>query len=138
MKVYLAACFEQQEEIKAKADELAALGIHVTSRWRFEDSSLPETPERFDQCARVDLEDIRDADYLVVLTDQTSQRGGKHVETGYALGLGKPVMIVGRKENVFHYLKRGIVNVANWQEAVAKLISVVDAMSDKAAVGGAA
>lgn len=91
MKVYLAACFEQQQEIVAKAEELERIGIEVTSRWRFEDTSVPQTPERCDECARIDIADVQKAEYFVLLADQTSTRGGKHFETGYAYGIGKPM-----------------------------------------------
>src|SRR4030095_3467753 len=53
--------------------------------------------------ARIDLEDIRRARCLVVLNHVKSE--GKVVEQGIALALGKPVIVVGGKTNIFHYLK---------------------------------
>jgi len=117
MKIYLAACFEQQAEVRTKANQLANLGIECVSRWRFEEGNNTMGNA---ECARMDLEDIRAADMFVVLTDQTSPSGGKHVETGYAIALGKPVMIVGRKENVFHNLPQ-IMQMETWADALSRL-----------------
>ena len=33
-----------------------------------------------------------------------SGRGGRHVEFGLAIAWGKPVYLVGERENVFHWL----------------------------------
>lgn len=125
MKIYLAACFEQQAEIRDKAVELERLLITCTSRWRFEDGTLPPTPEHLHNCATMDLEDIHKADYFVCLTNQTSQRGGKHVELGYALAISKPVMIVGRRENIFHSLKQ-VQFVETWDAAICIIMDAMD------------
>jgi nucleoside 2-deoxyribosyltransferase len=121
-KIYLAACFEQQKEVREKANELQRLGFLCTSSWRFEDSLIPPTPQHLNKCATQDLKDLRDADYFVCLTDQTSQRGGKHVEFGYALALNMPCLIVGRRENIFHSLSR-IDFVESWSEALDLLLT---------------
>lgn len=122
MKVYLAACFEQQEEVRSKAVDLQSMGIECTSRWRFEvDPPGGSTEEFKNRCASYDLEDIRRADVFLLLTNKTSTRGGKHVETGYALALGKPIVLCGgRRENVFHSLT-GITHANDWDEARAIL-----------------
>ena len=36
--------------------------------------------------------------------DTATVRGGRHVEFGMALALGKPIFVYGHKENIFHYL----------------------------------
>lgn len=109
MKIYIAACFVQQPEVRVKAGELAALGHECTSSWRFEkgagDGSEPEHEEHYRAAALCDIEDINRADLLVLLTSQVSRSGGKHVETGYALARGLRVVLVGKRaENVFHWL----------------------------------
>jgi nucleoside 2-deoxyribosyltransferase len=110
MKIYIAACFAQQAEVRIKADELKALGHECTSRWRYEpstggDGSEPEHAAHYADAALCDLEDVNSADTFVLLTSATSRSGGKHVETGYALAREKRVIIVGRRaENVFHWL----------------------------------
>lgn len=56
-----------------------------------------------------DIEDIDAADALIAFTEAPGDtpgrsRGGRHVEFGYAIGKGKPVCIVGIRENVFCHL----------------------------------
>ena len=44
-------------------------------------------------------------DGVVLIAEPPGQMvpGGKHVETGMALVLGRPVFVIGRKENIFHW-----------------------------------
>lgn len=53
-----------------------------------------------------DLAEIRSADIFVLFTEDVSERGGKEVEFGFALGRfqGCLLFIVGPKRNVFHQL----------------------------------
>lgn len=108
MKIYIAACFGQQAEVREKAKELEALGHECTSSWRFEtptgDGSEPEHSKKYALAANADLTDIRRSDMLVLLTGQVSTTGGKHFEVGYALASELDVVIVGKPENVFHWL----------------------------------
>ena len=56
--------------------------------------------------ARMDEEDVRLADDGLVLIAESEGRcvpGGKHVETGIALALGRSVYVIGRRENIFHW-----------------------------------
>ncbi len=57
------------------------------------------------QQARQDLNDINKADIFVVFVDKEhlSPRGGMHIETGYAMGKGKQVWLVGDKISHFHW-----------------------------------
>lgn len=60
----------------------------------------------FRKLAVKDLAEIRSADVFVLFTDDVSERGGKEVEFGFALGRfqGVLIYIVGPKRNVFHQL----------------------------------
>ena len=122
MKIYLAACFRQQAEVRTKADELTTLGHECTSRWRFEppkgDGSEPESAEHYMRAAAADLEDINRADVLVLLTGNVSTTGGKHFELGYAIGSGKMVVLVGPVENVFHW---ALPRYGTWKEFLCHL-----------------
>lgn len=62
--------------------------------------------------ALLDEREVRAADFLVLVSepDGSYVPGGKHVETGMALALRKPVHVVGRRENVFHYHPRVVVH----------------------------
>ena len=109
MKIYLSARFGQAEEMRNVRAELTKLGHTVTSRWI--DGLLKENAE----AARQDLEDIRQADAVLLFTDHTpSYEGGRHFETGYAYAAGKPIVIVGPRLNIFHYLPD--IHCTSWLE----------------------
>lgn len=86
MKTYFAARWERREEIR----ELVR-GLPSTSRWLYDDVG-----------AQADLDDIRAADCLCLFTETGSfPRGGRMVEFGYAMALGKRLVVVGPDENIF-------------------------------------
>lgn len=122
--IYLSGQFEDAAVLRQARERLVAAGCRVTSRWLDAASSTPATAlagddgaaERLAAIAGQDLEDIHAADVVVVFNPAEScgiGRGGRHVETGYALALGKPLAVVGARENVFHWLPE-ITVVADW------------------------
>lgn len=122
-KVYVAARFERLLEARGAAVELEAAGHEVVARWLAQDPG--EGYAAGADVAERDLEDIAGADAVVVLTEDPDGllvRGGHHVETGYALGLDKCVVVAGPRVNVFHWLPRVTV-VATVAEAGAILCS---------------
>lgn len=124
MKVYLAARFSQKNEIAKLAEELRAAGVEVTSRWLNEKAPANSTMDQYSdeylrETAAIDLEDIDAADALVLFTvnpKEPTVRGGRHTEFGYAMGRGLGLMIVGPRENIFHYLP-AVVQRDTWEEA---------------------
>lgn len=113
--VYLAARFSKQEELKGYRDLFLQQNIGVTSTWLEQDpdKTAPNGGNQLDETgdtetrtkhAIQDLVDVRRADGLVFFSEpQLARRGGRHVEFGYALALGKPIYVVGGFENIFHY-----------------------------------
>lgn len=134
MKVYIASMFADKDRVLARGKELAALGIESTSRWASEavphNVTMQDCQEEYlRETAVADLDDILiadkviltvpDAEMLVNATVATSSRGGRHFESGFVYGLmvaqmrdgGKPtreLIILGKKENVFHCLDGGL------------------------------
>jgi len=108
LKVYVAAASYRQREARNVYRRLARHGLEVTGTWVFK-RSLGEVDTFPTEAAR-DLIQIQEADLVLTLTENPRARrpkyttGGRHVECGYALGKGKPLVVVGPKENVFHYL----------------------------------
>lgn len=101
MKIYLAGRYERRLELVNIAKELKQFGHEITSRWL--DGSHDNAPRQ--ECALVDIEDIINADGILLITEnQGATRGGRHFEFGYAYALGKTCIILGEPENVFHYL----------------------------------
>lgn len=123
-RVYLSARFEDGAVLRTVRDDLVRAGCRVTSRWLDTESSTPATAlaheadaaTRLAAIACQDIEDIRAADVVVVFNPREAGevgRGGRHVETGYALALGKVVVIVGVRTNVFHWMPHVTV-VDDW------------------------
>jgi hypothetical protein len=120
MKIYLASRFSRRQEMRLVRDMLASHGHYVTSRWidlhddikAQEHSFVPEFLESNPGfCATYtqhDIEDLTAADCVVSFTGQ-GDKGDRHVEFGLAVALGKILILVGPRENVFHTLPSVIV-----------------------------
>ncbi len=124
MKIYIAAASYRQREARNIYRKLQRRGFEVTSSWVF--SRNLGRINLFNQEATRDLEQIDEADLVLALTENPKARhpryttGGRHVEVGYALAKGKDLVVVGPRENVFHYLP-DVVQFNTLQEAVEHL-----------------
>ncbi len=110
MKIYLAARFVREAEMREAAAYLRARGHEITSRWIDGSHELEQFPTEAER-TRLALEgwhDLSRADILIAFSEVPRtpdiSRGGRHVEFGLALARSKLVYVVGPKENVFHYL----------------------------------
>ena len=113
-EIYLASRYSRYEEMARYADQLAVLGFNVTSRWihgshQISDSGLSEQAKESERIrfAQEDWDDLMRAHTVISFTEQprsSNSRGGRHVEFGAALALGKRCIVVGPRENVFHCL----------------------------------
>jgi hypothetical protein len=113
LKIYLAARYSRNPEMRSVRDLLVAAGHEVTSRWidnhggELEESLTPERlaaePEFCGRFANVDVEDLRAAEMCISFTG-AGGKGGRHVEFGMAQALGKRLVLIGPRENVFHCL----------------------------------
>lgn len=131
-KVYLAARYSRNEEMRCVRVVLMALGYEVTSRWidchegkypgSFTCERLNDDPGYCAAIGRNDVEDLAAADTVVSFTSPVGGgKGGRHVEFGLALGLGKQLIIVGPRENVFHTLPQ-VQWYPDWPRLVAALV----------------
>lgn len=114
--VYLAADFGLRNEATLLANALTATQprIRIVSRWHsaptVDEITAAELgpraswdDERALDVATRNTEDIERCDSLVLLTTGEASRGGRHFETGYAVALGKPVLVVGPLEHAFQH-----------------------------------
>lgn len=120
MRFYLASRFIRQDELRGYSLLLKVAGHQTDCRWLGENHDLPAGAPVEDgaRLAQDDWEDIHASDAVIVFTgDKTPgrARGGYHVEFGIALALGKPVAIVGPRENVFHYMPQ-VTQFDTWTE----------------------
>jgi hypothetical protein len=97
--VYLSAASERQEELRRYRSALEKQEWTVTSSWLDEWMRIDYSAS---QLAVQDVADIYACDVFVAFADGQYSRGGRHVELGVALALGKFVICVGPKEHLFH------------------------------------
>ena len=107
---YFAAQFNRLTDIAQYAERARDAGLTVNSRWLTQAAGLGYSGGSEGAGAMFaarDLEDIKTADGLLFFAEDPVigiPRGGRHVEFGVALALGKKIEVCGPKENVFHLL----------------------------------
>lgn len=117
--VYIACPWVQKEAAVAAGKQFTEAGFNVTSRWfnhqgdPNDSAGISVSDEAIEQQAIEDLQDVLDADVIVVLNLQKSE--GKAVETGFALAHGIPLVTVGTRSNIFQVL--GLM-VSSVEEAI--------------------
>jgi hypothetical protein len=82
--------------------------------------TIPPEALRF---AEDDWRDVTAAGVVVCFTEEprsTNSRGGRHVEFGIALGMGKRIFVVGHRENVFCLLPQ-VTFCPSWSDAIVAL-----------------
>lgn len=99
MKLYLAATHTSLDPMLKERDTYRRAGFIVTSRW----IDGLEDQERLDIAAKMDLNDIDASDALIEYTMHGGITGGRHIEFGYAMARNKILILIGPRENVFHY-----------------------------------
>lgn len=142
MKIYLAARYSRREELCAYREQLQSIGHTVQARWldgghQISDEGQPigDHGEKLvesgddlraavlrEKFARDDWEDVNAAECVINFTEpprSKANRGGRHVEFGIALANGARVLVVGHRENIFHWLPR-VEFCPTWSDALAK------------------
>lgn len=118
-RIYLAARYSRNAEMRDVRAYLVAAGYEVTSRWidchadvvgdytaSFTTEFLNASPQLSAPLGQHDLDDLAAADIVMSFTCGTGGKGGRHVEFGVGIGLGKRLIVVGPREHVFHTLAR--------------------------------
>lgn len=88
------------------ADMFGRLGHEITARWLHEPFGATGnyTEAERHRIARMDADDVARADALVLIAGPDKYSGGKFIEAGIAIGMGKRVVIIGRRENMLLWL----------------------------------
>lgn len=100
MKIYIAS--HDQKQAREVANICAKAGHTITSRW-LDEEMLPSkvyTHKVKETIAIRDKYDVDIADAVVLISSRHLVPGGKFVEAGIALGLGKMVYVIGKRENM--------------------------------------
>lgn len=131
MKIYLAAAYQRQLEMRGVAVQLLSLGHSVVSRWigdeqgplgGFGVEAIPHYPAEARAAAVRDAVDIANADLVLSFTDGQPARGGRHVEFGMAYAWEKRLIVVGPREHVFHALA-DVEWYPDWDRAHAAMLT---------------
>lgn len=67
LKVYVAGCWRDREDLKRVMDEVKARGHRITHDWTTFEASYMDRHERNKLCARKDIEGVVTSDVLLVL-----------------------------------------------------------------------
>ena len=147
-QIYLAARYSRRLELCTYRYHLSARGYLVQARWldgghQMSNEGVPigesgealvesegDSGSQSERAAQLrarlaadDWEDVTSAEIVVSFTEpprSNASRGGRHVEYGIALGLGKRVIVVGHRENIFHWLPQ-VEFCKTWEDALAIL-----------------
>ncbi len=116
MRIYVAASYPNKEAAKELAATLKAMGHEIMSGWvfeyegygsepKFENETELERFERLQKSAERDYLEVKASDMIVCITDGENQltHGGRHSELGLAMAWSKEIVILGPREQVFHY-----------------------------------
>ncbi len=123
MRIYLASNWQSQARIRAMREVIEGLGHEVVSGWLDEtqtaQSLASTTPEEARIFAYRDMGEIMSCDLLIIDTQEESTSGGREVEYGVAMALGKPMWLVGPNRNIFHSIPRRQYDT--WEEVIGDL-----------------
>jgi len=132
MRIYICASYARKERASnfaARVEALSQNAYEVVSTWHEEAPNADDgindgldipSQKKF---AKQDFHEIDEADILIAFTEPAGSplgRGGRHVETGYAHGVGVDVWIIGPVENIFHALSDNRI-YSNEDEALTAL-----------------
>lgn len=131
---YVAGRFERRDELHAVIRRLGAINIRCTSRWITEEPDIahshPQQVEAFKcEWSIKDYNDVKESDTLIAFSEDLTDamipgnedlitfgmdnhiyvpalwaRGGRHVEFGLAIAWEKRIVVIGPRENIFHWL----------------------------------
>lgn len=108
MKVYIAGDSELAALYVAELVKTA--GHTIMSSWHdgvFQRTAEHMVVERRSIASR-DLDEVQGSDILILIASRGLVPGGKFVEAGAALGVGKKVIVLGRRENILLWHPRVI------------------------------
>jgi len=114
MIYYIAARYESRLKMCSWKAEIEELGHRVQARWLGGKHSwldtrgdVPLTTKRL--WAEEDVADVFACDELIAVNPPEGSgpgRGGRHTEVGIAIARGIPIHVIGRRENIFHFLSQ--------------------------------
>jgi nucleoside 2-deoxyribosyltransferase len=120
MNIYIAA--HCQDEARKVASHLITAGHVINSSWLVDEykPTAEHTEAERASIAANDVMEVMQSDCVVLLASPYRVPGGKFVEVGVALGLCKPVYVLGHRENMIMW--HPLVSQSNSVEDLVKSI----------------
>jgi nucleoside 2-deoxyribosyltransferase len=103
VKLYVAASYEDKRHAESVAKELESAGHQVVSDWHRKEERGELTSHDKATIAFKDATQVTQSDGVVLLEASHPVTGGKFVEAGICIGLGRPVFLRGEPENMLMY-----------------------------------
>ena len=127
MKVYVAASFEQRDEVKNAHKQLRGAGHEISLDWTTHKwlQDNPKAEQLYSQYAVADVNGVLEADaYILLLGSRAST--GAHIELGVALGSAKEhILLVGNiQQFTLFYRHPKIKHFASLEAAIRYLVKI--------------
>ena len=106
MRIYVAAKFCDRLMVREVYKRLEENGHTVTVDWTNHEQDTDEDKRHWSE---VDIQGIRDCDALIAVFIEERHQRGAMIEIGAALGLNKPVLIIGYSESTSTLLKHPLI-----------------------------
>lgn len=117
INIYLAAKYSRRKEMENYAKILSVKGYNITSTWVYGEEEGKSSRD----IAILDYMDLRKANVCICFNEPYGSEniaGARHTEFGFAWLFKKHIILVGEREQIFHYLPK------NDEEYVEKNISI--------------
>lgn len=128
MRIYVAAKYEDRDFVRSLYRTLESKGHEITCDWTDHDIYPEDAPNNQKAYFAVDdINGVRECDLLIAVFLWERHQRGALIEIGAALGLGKPVAIIGDYENSSTLLQHpGITRFGT----VADCLNAIETLSD--------
>jgi len=124
MKFYIASKFENHEQVQCLAGKLKAAGWTHTYDWTVNESIRETDIESLKDVGQKELNAVREADIVVVLTPQGK---GTHTEFGMAIAFNKKIYLC-HADNTY-FLCDDNTSTFYWLPNVIQLIGTTDSIA---------
>lgn len=99
LKIYIASKISHGDMLLHWSESVPMAKYEYTSRWYKEPfRGMPETPGFSKMFWAIDVKDVKAADLLILYAQEEDHIRGAILEAGIAIGLGKPVILVGENK----------------------------------------
>ena len=116
-KIYLAGKWEERKRVRILMNIIESYGHEITCDWTAHTSGLDLTKHAVD-----DIVGVQDADIYIVLAKRDLNYKGAFCEFGAALGLNKPVFVIGDAMDSCIFMNHPLVTkVQSLQEVLDEL-----------------